>query len=243
MALTNRARTLLVKGLAALAALTPTLAGAQALQCHIPADFEMPHADNPGSEQPRRLPTARNTLTLSWSPEYCHGHGRDGGSSLQCGGSAGHFGFVLHGLWPEAAGREWPQYCRPPQRVSRAVIRDQLCTTPSPQLIQHEWERHGSCTSLTPERFFALGRQLFNNVRQPDMAVLAGRRGLTVADLRSAFTAANPRIPGNSFAIITNDNGWLNEVRICLNRRYRAEGCPTFARGAADGATLRIAQP
>jgi ribonuclease T2 len=75
------------------------------------------------------------------------------------------------------------------------------------------------------------------------MAALAARRDVTVADLRRALTAANPRIPGPAFAIITNRRGWLDEVRICLNRRYRAEACPTFSRGANDSSALRIAAP
>lgn len=230
--------------LAALAALAlPAMAQAQATSCRMPSDFSMPRPDRRGEEQVRRLPITRYLLTVSWSPEHCHANGGERDSQLQCSGQAGRFGFVLHGLWPESSGREWPQYCRPSQPLNRSVIRNQLCTTPSPQLIQHEWDRHGNCTNLSPERFFALGRQLYGNLRFPDMAALAARRDLTVADMRRALTAANPRIPGPAFAIITNQRGWLDEVRICLNRRYRAEACPTFSRGANDGSALRIAAP
>jgi ribonuclease T2 len=34
-------------------------------------------------------------LTHSWAPEFCHGHS----DSPEC--QRGHYGFIVHGLWPQ----------------------------------------------------------------------------------------------------------------------------------------------
>src|ERR1700678_3970154 len=44
-------------------------------------------------------------LTMSWAPEFCHSHG----DSPECTGQ--HFGFVVHGLWPQYTNGGWPQNC------------------------------------------------------------------------------------------------------------------------------------
>src|SRR5690242_3686329 len=45
-------------------------------------------------------------LSLSWSPEYCHNKV----NNEQCSGQR-HFGFVVHGLWPQYRNGSWPEYC------------------------------------------------------------------------------------------------------------------------------------
>jgi ribonuclease T2 len=237
----------LVRSAALAAALSlPTLAGAQAMSCSMPNSFRMPRVEPQDDADTRRTPVTRYTLSLSWSPQYCHGQrerssvGRD---DLQCGGATGRFGFILHGLWPETNGRDWPQYCRPATAVSRATLSRHLCMTPSAQLLQHEWQRHGSCMSATPEAYFAQGAALYANVRYPNMLALAYRRDLTVGEFRRAFSAANIRIPEHAIAITRNRSGWLDEVRLCLNIRFRATRCPAGARGDNDGQRLRISPP
>lgn len=234
---------LLALGLSAL----PAVAQAQASACAMPQDFRMPRVDRVDPSEVRRTPVTRYSLTYSWSPQYCFSQrerGRDGGADdLQCGGQAGTFGFVLHGLWPETTGSNWPQYCRPATAVSRATLRRHLCMTPSPELLQHEWERHGSCMATTPEAYFDQAAALHRNVRFPDMAALAARRDLTVGDLRRAISEANVRIPVDAIAVSQNRGGWLNEVRLCLNLRFRATRCAPSSRGEPDSARLRITRP
>lgn len=86
---------------------------AQAAYCTMPSQLPRPRLEYPSTGEPRRLlPAVGYTLALSWSPQYC-ATARGPDSAFQCGGRNGQFGFVLHGLWPEGAGRDWPQYCRP----------------------------------------------------------------------------------------------------------------------------------
>lgn len=203
----------------------------------------MPRPEPVRPDEVRRTPVTNYQLTLSWSPQHCRdvrGRGRD---VLQCGGQAGRFGFVLHGLWPETDSRDWPQYCRPAGQVPRSVIARNLCMTPSPELIQHEWARHGTCMARSPDRYFRAARILFDSVRYPDMAALARETTLDVWAFSRAFAAANPGLRSNMFTVHVTRGGWLDEVRICLDRRFRRARCPSHLRGAPPGTRIRIAPP
>jgi ribonuclease T2 len=222
---------------------TPAMAAAQAQNCRMPTDFAMPRPEPVQPDQIRRTPVTNYLLAISWSPQHClDSRGRDR-DALQCGGGAGRFGFVLHGLWPETDSRDWPQYCRPATQVPRAVIARTLCTTPSPELIQHEWQRHGTCMARDPDRYFRAARILYASVRYPDMAQLARETTLDVWAFSRAFSAANPGLRANMFTVHTSRDGWLEEVRICLDRRFRRARCPQHVRGAPPTARIRIAAP
>jgi ribonuclease T2 len=241
-------REVLVRGaLGLLLVTTPTLAAAQARSCAMPDSFDMPRIERAQPDQVRRTPVTRYLLTLSWSPQHCFdagrrsNEGRANGDALQCSGANGRFGFILHGLWPETDGENWPQYCAPARPLPRAVIARNLCMTPSPQLLQHEWSRHGVCMTRNPDAYFRAARVLYNSVRYPDMAALARNRRLTVRDFTRAFVAANPAYAADGLIIATNRGGWLDEVRLCLDRRFRPHRCPPASRGAPAGQRLRIA--
>lgn len=184
------------KGLAALLLLAaPVPALAQAAYCSIPQQLPRPRLELPPAGEPRRLPPITGyTLALSWSPQYC-ATARGTDSAFQCGGRNGKFGFVLHGLWPEGRGRDWPQYCRAADLLPRQVIRQNLCTTPSAQLLQHEWAKHGSCMTTRPELYFNLARAFFDGIRYPNMTLLARRETLTVKQFAAEFARANKGSP------------------------------------------------
>lgn len=243
MLLRDRNRSLIGSMIAVAALAMPAVAQAQAQSCRMPADFDLPRVSRPDPAQVRRTPVTRYQLALSWSPNHCFTRGQGARDRLQCGGDNGRFGFVLHGLWPETTGRNWPQYCRPPSAVPRAVLAQHLCRTPSADLLQHEWERHGTCMASDPERYFADAARLYDAVRYPPMATLATQRGLTVGAFRRAFASANPGLPVAAITVHQGRGGWLNEVRLCLNIRLRYAACPVASRGAPDGAALRITRP
>lgn len=224
--------------LAALVAL-PGVAQAQALACIVPDTLPVARPRPP--EPARLMPTVRHTLALSWSPQYCRGRARD--TSFQCSPSM-RFGFILHGFWPEGADGAWPQYCRPPGTVPPRVVREMLCTSPSADLLQNEWARHGTCGWRDAATYFATGRRLFQALRFPDMAALSRRRDLTVDRFKEVFTRLNARVPGLTPAgvrVRLGPGGWLEEVWLCLDRRLGQSACPADQRGdAAAGQRLRI---
>lgn len=222
-----------------LALLVPTAAQAQAYQCAAPARFSMPAA--PRQDGPtRRIPIARYVLAASWSPEHCKARGRDPANSLQCSGRNGRFGFILHGLWPEAARGPWPQWCALTPRPSPQTLRTNLCMSPSPRLLEHAWAKHGSCMAQRPEGYFKVAAVLWNALRWPDLDRLSRQPGLTAGDLRREFVRANPDWPRSAVGVDTNRAGWLRELRLCYDRKFMPEPCPRGSWGPADGSDLKI---
>lgn len=213
----------------------------QAYQCTPPtriAPLPPVRPDGPA----RKVPIAGYTLAVSWSPEFCRAD-RDP-ASLQCGGRAGRFGFVLHGLWPEAGSGPPPQWCALLPRPRPETIRQGLCATPVPWLIEHEWAKHGSCMAASPEAYWGIARHIWARFKWPDADGLARRPGLTVGDLRDAVLLANPAIrpalTRQAIGVVLSRNGWLRELRICHNRAYRPVACNPRAFGPPDGAVLKI---
>ena len=209
-----------------------------ALQCRVPATLPLPHAERPPSpDDVRQMPVVGYTLALSWTPQYC---GNTSARSMQCDKRNGHFGFILHGLWPEGEGRKWPQYCRPASVLPRAVIAENFCTTPSPQLMQHEWSKHGTCMAKDPDAYFDQARRLFQGITIPDMAHWAGQDNMTAGQLAGAFARANPRITIDMIRVQANRYGMLREVWICLDRRFEPAKCPAGKSGLARNSRIRI---
>lgn len=221
----------------------PSVLHGQARECRIPDRIATPRAESAPFGERRTGRTTHHQLALSWSPEFCRTHTRDPAHRLQCGGiangGAGRFGFILHGLWPETDGPRWPQWCRPVTALTRNMVREHLCTTPSVNLIQHEWAKHGSCMTRDPERYLRAGSILYRAVRYPDMDALS-RGNLTVGQFTRAFAAANRGVSPNMIRVASNDRGWLTEVRVCLRRDFRPIRCPAFHRGTPDRNRLRI---
>lgn len=227
--------------LALLLALAPVPALAQAVQCRIPQSLPRPDIERPSAREPRRiLPIGGYTLALTWSPQYC-ATARAGADDLQCGGRAGRFAFTLHGLWPDGRDREWPQYCRPADLVPRAVVRDNLCMTPSVQLIQHEWAKHGTCMTTRPDLYFNLSRAFYQSLRFPDMAALARRKGLTVGQFTDAFARVNRGLKPSMIRVTTTRGNWLDEVWLCMDQAMDFARCPAHKGGAPTVSYLRIA--
>ena len=229
----------------ALGVVAPGVAAAQAYQCRAPAALPAARVE---TGQPRRVATTGHTLALSWSPEFCRGKERDTRQRLQCAGpaagGAGRFGFVVHGLWPEGAAT-WPEWCRKVPPPTSAVVRTQLCRTPSVALIGHAWAKHGSCMTRRPEAYFRASNLLAASIRYPAMEALSreGERtagALTAGKLRAAFAAANPGRPARSFGLKLSRGGWLEEVHVCLDRRFRPARCPPRQFGPRDAAAVKI---
>lgn len=230
-------------GRIALAALTlafPATAGAQAYSCAVPGTLPRPRPDLPSEGQPRRvLPIGGYTLAITWAPNYCRDNGSQASARFQCG-EPNRFGFTLHGLWPDGVGKDWPQYCRSTALLPPRVIRANLCATPSAQLLQHEWAKHGTCMAgYTPARYFARSTALYRRLRYPDMDALS-RRPLTARGMQLAMAAANPGLGAEMMRVTADRRGWLDEIWICLDRQFRPQRCPAHQGGLAATAQLRI---
>lgn len=225
---------------AGLAAMLPGVADAQALMCRPSASVPRPRPDLPTADQPKRvLPIGGYTLALTWGPEFCRGGGGRGeGARFQCAGG-NRFGFTLHGLWPDGIGKDWPQYCAATPLLPAVTIGRMICSTPSAQLIQHEWAKHGTCTGMTPDAYFARSEGMYAKLRYPDMDALS-RRPLTVGRFKTAFAAANPGVAAGAIRVTTKRGGWIDELWLCLDKALHYTRCRAGTGGAPDNATLKI---
>lgn len=204
--------------------------------CSVPSKLRTPHVELPPADQPPRvMPITSYTLALIWTPQHCHRAVR-GAESFSCGSNIGAR-FVLHGLWPDGEGGSWPQWCAPAAVLPRRTIVEHYCTTPSPQLLQHEWAKHGTCIAgATPDGYFDQSNRLFRSLRFPDMAKLA-RAPLTEGRFAEAFAALNPGMTAENVRLNLDERGWLQEVWLCLDTAFRPARCAAPAR---PGRTMRI---
>lgn len=222
----------------ALAAIAPVAVNAQALVCRAPASVQRPRPELPTADQPKRvLPIGGYTLALTWAPEFCRNGGGQSGR-FECGGG-NRFGFSLHGLWPDGVGKDWPQYCTATPLLPAATIKRMMCSTPSAQLIQHEWAKHGTCTGLTPDTYFGKSDGLYAKLRYPDMDRLS-RGPLNVGQFKAAFAAANPSVPASAIRVTTKRSGWFDELWLCLDTKLGYARCKAGTGGSPDNATLKI---
>ena len=169
-------------------------------------------------------------LALSWSPTYC----ADRGSSRndqQCNPRGRPYAFVLHGLWPQYE-RGWPQDCRSSDRgwVPGPVADRMLDIMPSKKLIFHEYRKHGTCSGLGVDRYFALARELYEKVKIPEKFLDLDDDRMTISpgDLTRDFLAANPGLRPDMIAVQCGGPGnRLREVRICFAKAGAFRSCGT----------------
>jgi ribonuclease T2 len=170
-------------------------------------------------------------LVLSWSPTHCSGEaGRGRDDDLQCR-SGRPYGFVLHGLWPQHE-RGYPQNCSSGRSspVSDLVMTQALKLTPSRELVEHEWSKHGTCSGLSEEDYFATAALAVETVTVPSVYHALQRPVVTTPnDVRRAFLDANRLIPKDGLSATCSRNK-LAEVWVCLDKGLRPRACSNDVR-------------
>jgi ribonuclease T2 len=152
-----------------------------------PASAEDPRQNEPGQFD-------FYVLALSWSPSFCEAAAERGGSrnaSAQCG--ARPYSFVVHGLWPQCT-KGFPEYCQvPAPRLDRGIVSSMLDLMPAPHLIFNEWDRHGTCSGVSPRAYFETVRKARAVVKiPPDYIDLQAPLSVSPAAVGDAFIKANP---------------------------------------------------
>ena len=164
-------------------------------------------------------------LSLSWSPSFCAANAERGvdRSDPQCGPRP--FSFVVHGMWPQYE-KGFPEFCQVPSpRLARNTISSMLDLMPSPRLVYHEWDRHGTCSGLSAGAFFDTVRKARAVVKIPPQYIdLRSPLTVTPDEVEDAFVKANPGLTRDGIAV-TCGGRRLDEVRICLSRDLQFRDC------------------
>jgi ribonuclease T2 len=173
-------------------------------------------------------------LALSWSPSYCeasHERAPDRTPDQQCG--ARPFSFVVHGLWPQYE-RGFPEFCQvPAPRLDRGAVSSMLDLMPSPRLVFHEWDRHGTCSGLSARAYFEIVRKARAVVKIPtEFLQVEQPLSVTPDQVKQAFVKANAGLSSAAISVSCDRKQRLSEVRLCLGKDLQFRDCPDVERRA-----------
>lgn len=174
-------------------------------------------------------------LTLSWSPTYCLIHPNDRSECAHRG-----YGFVLHGLWPQFDSGGYPENCVPDSSLSPSAEAVGRTLYPSPSLMRHEWQRHGTCSGLDAADYFRTADRALAAVRIPsNLSAPATATTLTSAQINAEFHAANTGMPENALTVACS-RGELSEVRVCLSRDLQLRSCGRGVRMSCPSGPIEV---
>jgi ribonuclease T2 len=167
-------------------------------------------------------------LALSWSPEFCYSHA----DKPEC---RGHYGFIVHGLWPQFADG-YPENCSTQNRNLR--LADMSDLMPDPELVRHEWKTHGTCSGLDPAGYFALIKRAYSLIKVPSR-FNHPTRGFSIvpADLKQEFLVSNSHLK-NGELVVSCGNNYLTGVSICFTKNLEPTACQSLNDCRAN--TIRV---
>lgn len=170
-----------------------------------------------------RASTDYYMLALSWSPIFCESQREKFGNRLpesaqmQCGTSK-KYGWIIHGLWPQNANAksvaDHPRFCQGDlPAVDYHIIEKYLNESPSPHLLQGEWEKHGACAFKAAQNYFQTQQNLYRTLRLPS-------EEMDRKDLFAWLKKHNPQLK-NIFLQASH-----KELFICYNKDWQVMDCP-----------------
>lgn len=193
-----------------------------------------------GDDQPESsdAPFDFYVLALSWSPAFCASEAGQR-SPLQCRSGADH-GFVTHGLWPQFE-EGWPSFCQSPHGDSMPshVAEGLLDIMPDRGLIEHQWDKHGTCSGLSQEAYADVTRQASQSIAIPALFDGTTPSRIDADDIEQAFQQANPAIPRDAMAV-SCPGGRFAEVRICMDQNLSPRACGEVDRNGCQQNSLHL---
>ena len=155
-------------------------------------------------------------MNLSWSPEFCSIEG----TSPEC---AARPGFILHGLWTQDNDGSYPVFCS--EQPAPADLARNLDITPDIALLQHEWAKHGTCSGVGPERFFAMEHQAFHSLKIPQQFEHIDQEvNMAPNAILDLFAQANPGFPQGSILLSCGRNH-LTAIEACFDKDLKPIAC------------------
>lgn len=162
-------------------------------------------------------------MSLSWSPNWCALTG-DARHDPQCDPGR-HLTFTLHGLWPQFE-QGYPSDCfaqtPDPTREDTAKMADIMGGA---GLAFYEWKKHGRCSGLTANAYYAALRKAYASITIPPVFTrITKDMSLASTVVEAAFLDANPDLTASQITITCTQN-MIQEVRICLTRDLSPRDC------------------
>jgi len=120
-------------------------------------------------------------LALTWQPAFCESRTKHPSCRSQSPERFDAYHFVLHGLWPNVKGDRYHRYgyCDISRNILQKDKKRQWCRMPELDLSnevknrltklmpgtvsclqRHEWYKHGSCSGLSENNYYALSNRL-----------------------------------------------------------------------------------
>jgi ribonuclease T2 len=189
------------------------------------------------TETPAAAPFDYYVLSLSWAPGFCAQPGAASSNPIECAPGGG-VGFIVHGLWPEAASGKNPESCGKSKPVPKSVVNFVLREMLTASLIQHEWDTHGTCTGLAPFDYFSAIVQARAAVQIPvQITSIEDPVTESPGQIETQFASANPSFPKTAFRT-SCPSGAFEEERICFDRNLKPQACTSSAGECALAAVV-----
>ena len=185
------------------------------------ANYDVIMRDDPIGQN-AKAPIDYYMLALSWSPGFCdiqrekYGNQLPSSSQYQCGSNR-TLGWVVHGLWPQNANAlsvtDHPRFCKGDlSALPKDLLAQYLAISPGEQLLQGEWEKHGSCAFDSAQQYFAKEQELFSSLKLPN-------QNLSRNELFRWMKQHNPQLK-NAYLGASQ-----NELFICYDKKWQVMNC------------------
>ncbi|CAF3827100.1 unnamed protein product, partial [Rotaria sp. Silwood1] len=161
------------------------------------------------------------------SPTYCASltqAARD--KKFQCHPS-NSFGLIVHGFWPQASKaanvRAHPRNCRDEPQLNATFVKRYFCIMPDEDLVQGEWEKHGTCHYSEAVDYYTVTEELFKSLKLPEHNLLNTASATTI---KNEFLTLNaPALFASAIRVDMDSKGRFKEVKICYDLKYQFAAC------------------
>ena len=185
------------------------------------ANYDVIMRDDPIGQN-AKAPVDYYMLALSWSPGFCdiqrekYGNQLPSSAQYQCGNNRA-LGWVVHGLWPQNANAlsvtDHPRFSKGDlPALPKDLLAQYLVISPGEQLLQGEWEKHGSCAFDSAQQYFAKEQELFSSLKLPN-------QNLSRNELFRWMKQHNPQLK-NAYL-----GAGRNELFICYDKKWQVINC------------------
>jgi ribonuclease T2 len=195
-------------------------------------------------------------LSLSIAPSFCASSPANAEKSECRSLSAADFRqtpLTIHGLWPNRAHvstNQQPQDCDGPAFAISDTTQAQLrrYMPAGPGLARYEWRKHGTCSGMDPDRYFAAEAQLAAHANDTIGAAILAQGGTAVA-IQALLQTIAARDPALAAAIIVDcrsprggGDPLVQEIRLTLSKDLRPIPASSVGMGQNSGCRGGVGQ-